>query len=328
MKDATPCADDRKRVPEPLREGIEGFLVWLQLERGLAKNTVDGYESDLLQFAAFLGEHLVKDWQTVDHRNLSAWLAELTEESYAVASLGRKLSAVRMFSRHLVNEGLRKDDFSELTDGPRLRRSLPHLLTVGEVRSLLDAPDKSKPTGLRDRAILEMLYGSGLRVSELCSLQLQDFDDTLEIVRVTGKGDKERVVPVGSCAATAVRDYLAVGRPFLVKKKTGSAAFISQWGKPISRKTVWLMIKEQAKRAGVGKNIKPHLLRHSFATHLLAGGADLRAIQELLGHADIGTTQIYTRLERSRLVEQHQRFHPHATSADDDEGMPTAAGNQ
>lgn len=303
-----------KRSPSPAadvwEEPLEAFLVWLQLERGLSAHTVTGYQSDLRQWAQLLSGSGVSGWTAVGPEDVSRWLGELTVDEYAPSSLARKLSAARMFARFLVRERGLRGDFTELSEGPRLRRKIPVVLSVSEMERLIQAPDLSKPLGLRDRALIEMLYGSGLRVSELCGLRLQDMDDQFEVVRVTGKGNKERVLPIGGKAAQALRQYIAAGRPHLVKPATGSAVFLSQWGRPISRKTVWVMLRQQARRAGLECPVKPHLLRHSFATHLLAGGADLRAIQELLGHADIGTTQIYTAVERSRLSEEHVAFHP------------------
>jgi len=291
-------------------EPIEAFLVWLQLERGLSEHTVVGYENDLRQWALSLRQKGVSGWDAVGLDDISHWLGQLTVDAYAPSSLARKLSAARMFGRFLLREGRCRSDFTELAEGPRLRRKIPAVLSIAEMERLLEAPDLSRPLGLRDRALIEMLYGSGLRVSELCGLRLQDMDDQFEVLRVTGKGDKERILPIGGKAGHALRQYLAAGRPHLVKSGTGSGLFLSQWGRAISRKTVWVMLRQQARRAGLERPVKPHLLRHSFATHLLAGGADLRAIQELLGHADIGTTQIYTAVERSRLSEEHTAFHP------------------
>jgi integrase/recombinase XerD len=312
-----------KREKDPVspetdwEEPVEAFLVWLQLERGLSSHTVSGYENDLRQWAQSLRCKGGSGWGAVGPDDVSRWLGELTVDAYAPASLARKLSAARMFGRFLVREGRCRSDFTELAEGPRLRRKIPAVLSVSEVERLVEAPDLSRPLGLRDRALIEMLYGSGLRVSELCGLRLQDMDDRFEVLRVTGKGDKERILPIGGKAAHALRQYLAAGRPHLVKSGTGSGVFLSQWGRAISRKTVWVMLRQQARRAGLEKPVKPHLLRHSFATHLLAGGADLRAIQELLGHADIGTTQIYTAVERSRLSEEHAAFHPRRQMEED-----------
>lgn len=289
---------------------IKGFMGWATLEKGLSPNTLESYEGDLLQCATFLDRKKIGGWKHVRPEHLSEWIGSLNDEDYAVASLARKLTSLRMFARYLVRERLREDDFTELLTGPRLVRRLPHTLDPDEVDRLLAAPDERTPQGLRDRAMLELMYSSGLRVSELCGLSLQAVDTDNGYVRVTGKGSKERIVPVGGKAQTAIIRYLEVGRPRLVKPRTGSDLFLSQWGRALSRKTFWVLIKNHARTAGIEKEVKPHLLRHSFATHLLANGADLRAIQEMLGHADIGTTQIYTAIKSDYLSDEHAHYHP------------------
>lgn len=285
-------------------------MAWLELERGLSANTISAYSKDLAQCAVFLSREGAADWVAVEAKDVSAWAADLSRAEFACSSQARKLSALRMFAKHLVRENLRADDFTDLLGTPKNTRKLPEVLTREEVERLLNAPAASTPHGLRDRAILELFYSSGLRVSELCGVLLQSVDLEEGYVRVFGKGSKERIAPIGSAAIKAVRDYLAGGRPHFVKDRTGSALFLSQQGRAISRKMVWVMIKEQARRAGIEKVIKPHLLRHSFATHLLEGGADLRAIQEMLGHSDISTTQIYTSVQSQRLADEHALYHP------------------
>lgn len=303
------AADPLDSIPGEFSEPVEGFLAWLELERGLSENTRLAYAHDLAQAAGFFKERGCSGWEAVDPAAASAWAASLGGV-YARSSQARKLSALRMLARHLVRERVRKDDFTGLTSAPKLSRKLPGVLNSAEVSRLLEAPSTGTPTGLRDRAILELFYSSGLRVSELCGLLLQSINLEEGFLRVFGKGSKERIVPVGQHAIAALRDYLATGRPQMVKAHTGSELFLSRLGRAISRKMVWVMIKNMAAKAGIKKPIKPHLLRHSFATHLLEGGADLRAIQEMLGHADIGTTQIYTSVQSSRLSEEHALFHP------------------
>jgi len=289
---------------------IDGFLAWIELEKGLAKNTSESYGSDLEQCALFLGRRGVRGWRDACSSDISEWIYALSEEDYCVSSLARKLTSIRMFARFLVREKIREDDLTELISAPKMTRRLPGCLSPDEVERLLEAPDARSAHGLRDRAFLELFYSSGLRVSELCGLTLQQVNLEHGFLRVYGKGSKERVVPVGTKAKEAIEAYLAAGRPHLMKAKTGSHLFISERGTAISRKTIWVLIKKHAATAGIEKPVKPHLLRHSFATHLLAGGADLRAIQELLGHASITTTQIYTAVEGTRLVDEHDRFHP------------------
>jgi len=291
------------------REDVDEFLAWIQLERGLSPNTVESYENDLVQFGSFIVSSGCRSWPDVDETAIGAFLGFLAGEGFETSSMARKLSALRGLSAYRERE---KGDpsLTEIVRGPRHGRKVPGSLTVAETVRLLETPPLSTPHGIRDRAILELLYGSGLRVSELTGLLLQSVDLENGVVRVFGKGSKERLVPLGGSASKAFRDYLHAGRPSLVKAKTGSHVFLSQWGRAISRKTVWHMIKVYAERANLPSTVKPHTLRHSFATHLLEGGADLRTIQEMLGHADIATTQIYTKVEGERLLDEHSRFHP------------------
>lgn len=299
-----------EHCPSEFHDELQGFLAHVQMERGLSPNTTAGYEYDLVQCARFLNTVGIASWTAVNADTISAWIQSLSLDDYTPASLARKLSAVRMIARYLVVERVRKDDFTALLSTPKLARKLPETLTPEEVEKLLRAPDCETPHGLRDKAIFELMYSSGLRVSELCGLLLQSIDLDEGFMRVYGKGSKERFVPVGTHAIKAIRDYLAAGRPHLVKAKTGSEIFISQWGRPISRKTVWHLINQYARRAGILKAVKPHLLRHSFATHLLMGGADLRAVQDMLGHSDIATTQLYTNVNREEHLDEHAMYHP------------------
>ena len=302
----------RIEPPPEYEKEISDFLAWVQLEKGLSKNTVSSYENDLIQCALHLKGQGVASWHGVELIHLSSWLGSLTEEEYAVASLSRKLSAVRMLAKFLVGEGSLKEDFTELLANPKKRRHLPDCLTIEEMERFLSAPDLNKPLGKRDRALFELMYGSGLRVSEICSLPMTAVDCEEGYARIFGKGSKERIVPVGRHASEAVRNYLHGGRPHLVKDGTGGELFLSMRGKAISRKMVWVLVKDYARKAAIEKNLSPHGLRNSFATHLLMGGADVRAVQEMLGHADIGTTQVYTQVEVERLLDEHANFHPMA----------------
>jgi integrase/recombinase XerD len=299
-----------KELPPALANDIDRFTGFLDLERGLSRNTTAAYESDLRQCAHFLVRKGVQDWTRVEPAQITDWIYSLSEAGAAVSSLARRLTALRMFARHLVRERILDRDFTELVVGPKLVRRIPGTLTPAEVGRLLAAPAGGDAYALRDRAILELFYASGLRVSELAGLTLQQVDLDHGFVRVFGKGSKERVVPVGTKARDALAVYLEAGRRHFVKRRTGSQLFLSERGVAISRKTLWVLIKKYAKLAGITKPVKPHLLRHSFATHLLSGGADLRAIQEMLGHASIGTTQIYTAVAPDRRITEHERFHP------------------
>jgi integrase/recombinase XerD len=303
-------------LPSGLDEPIRDFGNSLTLERGRSDRTLEAYESDLRQCAAHLARAGVKTWHNATADQVRDWMYSLSTgqasagDDYTEASLARKLSALRMFARHLVRERVRPDDFTELLQGPKLHRKMPGTLNAEEIDALLAAPVGGDAHALRDRAILELFYSSGLRVSELAGLMIQQVDLESGFLRVFGKGAKERVVPVGGKAAEALGAYLSAARPQFVKPKTGSQLFLSERGSAISRQMLWVLVKKYARQAGIAKTVKPHLLRHSFATHLLTGGADLRSIQEMLGHANISTTQIYTAVEERRLIEQHAQFHP------------------
>jgi integrase/recombinase XerD len=271
---------------------------------------VGGYRRDLDQAAHFLAGRRVADWRRVKPTEAAAWIHSLSAQAYTVASLARKLSALRNLGKFLVREKLRDDDFTALLSSPKATRRIPGTLTTDEVSRLLAAAGGGDARALRDRALLELFYSSGLRVSELAALTLQQVDVKNGFLRVFGKGSKERVVPIGGKAAEAIAVYLEAGRSFFVKQRTGSQLFLNKNGGALSRVMLWMLVKKYAKQAGITKNVKPHGLRHSFATHLLTGGADLRAIQEMLGHASISTTQIYTSVEPQRLRDHHAKFHP------------------
>jgi integrase/recombinase XerD len=291
-------------------EELDAFLAYIDLERGLSAHTRENYGRDLMQAARFFAGRGASDWLAVTPPLAEAWVIALGKAKFATASAARKLSALRMLARFLVRERRRDDDFTALIAGPKVQRRLPGTLTPAEVARFLGAPAGGRPADLRDRAILELFYASGLRVSELAGLLIQQVDGANRFVRVFGKGSKERVVPFGDRAADAISTYLASGRPHLVKARTGSQLFLNNRGSALSRIMLWMIVKKYAARAGLPKTVKPHQLRHSFATHLLSGGADLRSIQEMLGHASISTTQIYTSVEPGRLVSHHAKFHP------------------
>ncbi len=298
------------KAPPAFASDIDGFIAFIDLERGLSRHTRENYQRDLDQCAKFLAQAGVAGWRTTTATRAGEWLHHLSRGAAAPASLARKLTALRMFTRYLVREKIIDDDFTALLAGPKLGRRLPETLTPEEIIRLLTAPNGGDPASLRDRAMLELFYSSGLRVSELAAVMLQQIDLEQGFLRVFGKGSKERVVPIGGRARDAIATYVISGRPHFVKSRTGSQLFLSNRGGALSRITLWYIVKKHARRAGITKVVKPHALRHSFATHLLGGGADLRAIQEMLGHASIATTQIYTAVESSRLLEQHAKFHP------------------
>jgi integrase/recombinase XerD len=297
-------------APAAFADDLDAFLAFIGLERGLSKNTIASYTDDLEQAAHFFAKRRVPGWRAVSSADATAWVQSLSGGRYMASSAARKLTALRMLARFLVRERHREDDFTALLTGPKLSRKLPATLSEDEIARLMGAANGGDPRSLRDRALLELFYSSGLRVSELAALTLQQVDLEHGFLRVFGKGSKERVVPVGARAREAVAVYVSSGRPHLVKSRTGSVLFLNNQGRALSRMGLWLIVKKYAERAGITKKVKPHALRHSFATHLLTGGADLRAIQEMLGHASISTTQIYTAVEPARLVDHHAKFHP------------------
>ncbi len=302
--------DDVSRGPEAFREETNDFLNYIALERGLSANTVVAYRRDLDQAAQDFARAGASGWRTVTPEQASAWVRGLSADEYKVSSLARKLTALRMLAQHLLRERIREDDFAALLTMPKAERRIPHTLTPDEAARLMTAPAGGDAFALRDRALLELFYSSGLRVSELAALTLQQVDVEAGYLRVFGKGAKERVVPLGRKAGEAIATYVAAGRPKLVRTYTGSQLFLNHHGRALSRMGLWKIVQKYAARAGIAKHVKPHALRHSFATHLLTGGADLRSIQEMLGHASISTTQIYTAVEPERLVSHHGKFHP------------------
>lgn len=291
---------------------VDQFLDFLSLEKGLSPNTRAAYSNDLRQFTEFLQRGGLTTLNKLARRHILDYLMWEKSRGRAASSLARRLVAIRVFLRYLQQEGLLSTDVSETMDSPKLWKLLPDTLSPSEVERLLAAPDLTKPLGLRDRALLETLYGAGLRVSEACGLALSDLQFDAGYLRCVGKGRKERIVPLGGAAALFLRRYLAEARPRWARAGTEPHVFLSNRGRPLSRKTIWQLIRRHATAAGIGKAISPHTLRHSFASHLLANDAPLRVIQEMLGHADIATTQIYTHVDGPRLQQVHRRFHPRA----------------
>lgn len=298
------------RAPDAFGDEIEGFLGYVSLERGLSENTIAAYRRDLDQAAGYFAQGGCSGWKTVTAQHAAGWIHSFNRgKKYAAASLARKLTALRVFARYLTRENFRPDDFTALLIAPKLARRMPSTLTIEEVSRLVTVTRGEDPAALRDTAILELFYSSGLRVSELAAVTLQQVDLEHRFLRVFGKGSKERVIPLGMRAAEALQKWVSSGRSAFVRPRTGSQIFLNQRGGALSRVGLWTIVKKSASRAGL-KGVRPHALRHSFATHLLSGGADLRSIQEMLGHASISTTQIYTAVETKRLVEHHAKYHP------------------
>ena len=288
------------------------FLHHLRVERNLAANTVDNYALDLRSYLCELHATGVIAPKAIRAEQVQAHLSGLREAGLSARSVARHLAAIRTFHRFLIEDGeLEEDPASELTP-PKQALRLPEVLSLADVDLLLAAPDENRPEGRRDRAMIELMYAAGLRVSELCSLRIGDVRRDPGLVRVLGKGGKERIVPVGEVALRKVWVYLESGRPELLHGRESPSLFVSQRGTRMNRVTFWTRLKRYALAAGIEKNVSPHKLRHSFATHLLERGADLRSVQAMLGHADIGTTQIYTHVDGQRLREVHARHHPRA----------------
>jgi integrase/recombinase XerD len=290
------------------------FLAYLEFERGLSRNTLDAYRSDLLQYGRFLEErHATADAATSS--DVADFLAELGTKSASPATIHRKAACLRSFYRHLRREGVRDSDPTASLSAPRRGRKLPQVLSKAEVDRLLTQPRGTEPSALRDRALLELMYACGLRASEAISLEVSDIDLDDGLLRARGKGSKERIVPVGQGALGAVRVYLHRGRPKLVRRKPSeSHLFVNFRGGPLTRQGLYKIVRRHATTAGLADRMSPHTLRHTFATHLLAGGCDLRSVQEMLGHADVSTTQLYTHLSSGRLKEVYFKAHPRATA--------------
>jgi len=302
--------------PRAFERAVLDFLAYLEFERGLSRNTLEAYRADLLQYGAYLREHSY-DALSVGHAELAGFLTALARGSaerppVAAATLQRKAACLRSFYRHLRREGTIEHDPTAELRGPRKTQKLPEVLSRDEVNRLLSAPQGNSPTALRDRALLEVLYACGLRASEAIGLALEDVDLEEEFLRARGKGSKERLVPIGREAIAALRAYLARARPVLVGLGSERHVFVNRRGGSLSRQGLYKIVQGYAGSVGLRERMSPHTLRHTFATHLLAGGCDLRTLQEMLGHADIATTQLYTHLSTERLRDVYFGAHPRA----------------
>jgi integrase/recombinase XerD len=307
-----PPVPESPAKPSPDEALVASFSLFLETERGSSGNTQMAYVSDIRFYLNKLAEWGVNPVKA-SIEDLQKYLAFMQDEKYQRSSVMRAVASIKSFHRFLLKEKATKEDPSALIQFPKVGRSLPAVLTGPEVESLLDAPDTSTPLGLRDRAIVETLYGSGLRVSELCSLKTQEVNMKEGWVRVLGKGSKERMVPIGKQALKWIAEYLEEVRTGWVRAgRRRDELFLNRRGGKLTRIRVWMIIQECAKKAGLDRHIGPHTLRHCFATHLLEGGASLRDVQEMLGHASLATTQIYTHVDRRRLTDIYRKFHPRA----------------
>jgi integrase/recombinase XerD len=291
-----------------LDELLDRYLAYLQIEKGLAANTIESYSRDLHRFLDEQGG--TDETDLADAAVILRHLIGLRGEGLGARSRSRHLVAIRGFYRFLVQEKVLPHDPARLVDFPKIGLKLPDVLSVAEVEALLRTPDRADPRGLRNAAMLEVLYASGVRVSELIHIKIMDMNLEAGFVRVLGKGNRERVIPIGIPAQKSVRTYLETARPQLLKHHKSHFLFVARAGRPMTRQGFWKLLRQCALKAGITKKLTPHSLRHSFASHLLEGGADLRAVQMMLGHVDISTTQIYTHVAREHLKKMHDRFHP------------------
>jgi integrase/recombinase XerD len=295
-----------------MEELLEKFLYHLSLERGLSSNTIESYKRDLKRYIKYLQTLKRKSFDKIKTQDISKLIMKLNKRGLSSSTISRNLSAIRSFHKYLIRENLALKNPSEGIEAPRLWRKLPVVLNIEEIKKLLDQPEGSDPLSVRDKAMLEFLYATGVRISELINLKRSSLLFEIGCVRIFGKGNKERVVPIGEVAIDWVNRYLKDFRAELVnlKSKSGDFLFLNARGNRLTRIGGWKILRKYVNKAGIKKKVSPHTIRHSFATHLLEGGADLRAVQEMLGHADISTTQIYTQVDREYLKEVHRTFHP------------------
>jgi integrase/recombinase XerD len=292
---------------------IDAFLNFLTVEKGYSRNTIDAYRNDLSQFVKFLEEETVSSWDAVTKDRLTAFILEMKDREYSSSTVARKVAAVRAFLHFLVSEGIVQEDPSANLDSPSVTKRLPRPISPDEIEALLAAPGaEDNPRAVRDRALLELLYATGMRVTEVVSLEVEDVNLASAAVRCFGKGSKERIIPIYPKAVEALESYLEQGRLLLLKNPDEKALFVNHRGERLTRQGLWLIIKRYVKQIGINELVTPHTLRHSFATHMLNGGADLRNVQKLLGHANISTTQIYTQVSSKHLHGVYDESHPRA----------------
>ncbi len=302
----------------PLGQSVKGFLDYLTIEAGLSENTVLGYGRDLKAFLKYCQSNRIGQVRLIQPGHIQKYLQTLSKDEKSESTVKRSLVAIRMFLRFGKLTGLVKDDFTSVLDGPKLWQKLPTICSKNQVISLIEAPSPDEPFYFRDKAMLELLYATGIRASEVAGLKISDLNFDIGYLRCIGKGNRERIIPVGKAAIAATLDYLENLRPRLAKPAStqrgepfsGDFLLLSRTGRAMSRIEIWRLVKKYAIRAGMPKNLTVHTLRHCFATHLLTGGADLRSIQEMLGHVDIATTQIYTHVDQERLRKIHKKYHP------------------
>ncbi|MGI6328318.1 MAG: site-specific tyrosine recombinase XerD [Dethiobacteria bacterium] len=291
---------------------LKDFVFFLSVEKGLAENTLESYQRDLKKYIQFLNRQEVRDFNETSKKIILEYLAEQKQKGLAVSTLTRNLASIRSFYQYLLQEQIIQENPAGELESPRAEKRLPTVLSFKDIELLLEQPQPKGNIGMRDKAMLELLYATGIRVSELVSLNLDNVNLKMGFLKCDGKGNKERIVPLGSVAIKSLQEYLQNGRLKLLKQRDEKALFINQHGKRLTRQGFWKILKKYALRTGINAEITPHTLRHSFATHLLENGADLRSVQEMLGHADISTTQIYTQITRKKIKEIYNQTHPRA----------------
>ncbi len=289
---------------------LDSFLSYLAVEKGLSENTLESYGRDVKKFIEYLDKEKITAISDVKYRHIADFLTHSKEKGFTATTIVRSIVSIKQFFKYLIVEKLIAEDPASQIKTPKMKKSIPGVISLDDVETLLGAPDESTPEGLRDSAMIEVLYATGIRVSELIGLKLNDVNFDHGYVIVYGKGSKERIVPLGEAAREKLQNYLMEARPLILKSKEAKALFVTRRGSGMTRQGFWKLIKNYGLKAGISKKISPHTLRHSFATHLLERGADLRTIQIMLGHSDISTTQIYTHVESERLKEIHKKYHP------------------
>lgn len=291
---------------------IEEYLKFIQIEKGLSENTIGAYRRDLKKYQLYMQEQKIAHIDFIDRQTIQECLGSLIDQGASAKSIARFISTIRSFHQFALREKYAAKDPTVLIETPKYEKKLPDVLDVEEVIQLLETPDLTKNNGYRDRTILELLYATGMRVTELIQIEIDDVNLIMGFVKVFGKGNKERIIPLGDTVIEYLDTYINTVRPQLLKKTVTNVLFLNLHGRPLTRQGIWKLIKQYGLRANINKTLTPHTLRHSFATHLLENGADLRAVQEMLGHSDISTTQLYTHVSKTQIRQMYNQFHPRA----------------
>lgn len=295
-----------------MQDVVDEYLRFIQIEKGLSENTIAAYRRDLNHYLDYLAAQKISNLDFIDRQIVQQWFGVLHDEGRSTKSIARFTSTIRSFHQFALREKYAAKDPTVLIETPKYERKLPDVISIDEIDLLLTTPETSKNNGYRDRTMLELLYATGIRVSELINIEVEDVNLLMGFVKVFGKGNKERIIPLGETVIELLKTYIENVRPQLLKKQVTHTLFLNMQGKPLTRQGIWKIIKQTGAKAGIQKRLTPHTLRHSFATHLLENGADLRAVQEMLGHSDISTTQLYTHVSKTQIRKMYQQYHPRA----------------